>query len=116
MADTDQMEQQPSIVRVPHPDLSLWQSAVREVVAERHADGDVSSPLVHADPAVAAADAAAYDMYTSPDAAAHGGLALGRHPWVSKLLELSHRVLSRGAQAELAELRTASRAFSKQDP
>lgn len=116
MTHTDPVEQRPSIVRVPHPDVSLWQSAVREVVAEQRTGGNVRSPLVRANPAVDAADAAAYDIYTSPDTARYAGLPFDRHPWMSKLLELSHRVLSQGVVAELAELRTASRAFSNQDP
>jgi hypothetical protein len=43
-------------VRVSHPELSLWQSSVRHVVASHFAKGDINSSVVSEHPLVVAAD------------------------------------------------------------
>lgn len=52
----------PTFVRVPHPTLSLWQSTVRQVVANHLAQGQINAPQVTTHPLVQAADAYAYQQ------------------------------------------------------
>lgn len=103
----------PFVVHVPHPDLSLWQSAVREVVAEHHAGGDIRSPTVHEHPEVIAADTAVHEISTA--AATGAELPFDRHPGLAELLRLADTIHRRGAAGRMSELRTAARAFSNQD-
>jgi hypothetical protein len=88
----------PPLVRVEHPDLSLWQSAVREVLADELAGGDVGAPAVLSHPLAAAADA---------DAAQPGGT-------LRRIIELAERTL--GLLVEHPALPTLARAYSRDDP
>lgn len=78
------------MVRVPHPSVSLWQSAVREVASDRIANGDVTAAAVRQHLAVTGAD----------QHAEHRDRAAG---------ELG------GLRAVVAALRT-TRAYSERDP
>ena len=54
------------MVRVSHPGISLWQSTVRQVVAQHIARGDISSRDVARHPLVQAADAYAFNALSKP--------------------------------------------------
>ena len=91
----------PPFVRVEHPDLSLWQSAVREVLADGVAGGDIGAPAVLSHPLAAAADADA--------------LQPGR--WLSRIIELADRSLGGlGLRVEHRALPAVARAYSREDP
>src|SRR6266702_464417 len=100
------------MVRVPHPELSLWQSAVREVVARHVAGGDVAAAAVHEHPLAQAADIAAYDHHR----AARAGAA-PRHPgWLAEILDRAHHVRALGVVTELASIVAGVPAYSDRDP
>lgn len=101
-------------MRVAHPGVSLWQSAVREVAADRVAGGDIKSPAVRAQPPVRHVD----DYARRRNQAAEAGVA----PPVSGPLRELERILSLARQGlpgllpeTLAGLR-ARRAYSERDP
>ncbi len=52
----------PSLARVPHPALSLWESSVRQVVATHVAQGDINAEAVYRHPLVRAAESNAADQ------------------------------------------------------
>jgi hypothetical protein len=67
----------PDLVRVPHPALSLWQSSVRQVVANHVAHGQFNSPEV-----------TAHRLVQDADAYAHQQHALGADPQAGRLAEV----------------------------
>jgi hypothetical protein len=88
-------------VRVEHPDLSLWQSAVREVLADGLAGGDLTASAVLSHPLAVAADADALQP----------GTALGH------IIGLAERSLDgRGLRVEHRALPNVARAYSHDDP
>jgi hypothetical protein len=95
----------PALVRVPHPELSLWQSAVHEVLADSLSGGDVSSPLVRSHHHAAEADAHARDM-----------LDPATHPRLRHIVELARRVHLSGVAARAAALVEAAGTYSNRDP
>lgn len=103
----------PTLVRVPHRELSLWQSAVREVLAERHAAGDVSSPVVRMHERVRQADAYAHELHTTSGSAE---AALDRHPRLAAIIDLAGRVHLTGVAAEAESLLAAAGTYRNDDP
>lgn len=102
------------IVRVAHPGVSLWQSAVREVAADRVAAGNVRSPVVRAQLPVRRVDQYARRRdetakgFTAPPAA-------GPPVEVEKIARHARRGLPGVVPETLAVLR-ASRSYSERDP
>jgi Calcineurin-like phosphoesterase len=103
----------PSVLHVSHPDLSLWQSAARQVAADRHERGNIRAAAVGRHPDVLAADAAVHAI--SSAAAAGAERSLDRHRGLSELLRLADDIHRLGAASDVKELQTTARAFSDQD-
>lgn len=114
MTGVDQPQHNASLVRVPHPELSLWQSAVTEVLAEHLSGGDLTAPVVRTHPLARAADAHTRELLT---AAQSGGVAAPQqHPRFKAILELAHRVHLTGIEARVESIIEAARAYSNEDP
>lgn len=102
------------LVRVPHPGVSLWQSAVREVAADRVAGGDLNSAAVRGHRSVAGADA--YARARDLQAQGHA------QPPVSGPKGELDRVAARarrrapGILPELAAALRGARSYSARDP
>ncbi|HEY4025774.1 MAG TPA: metallophosphoesterase [Candidatus Dormibacteraeota bacterium] len=99
---------------MPHPELSLWQSAVTEVRAKRLAGGNVASPRVLADPCVLATNRHVYERHSA--ARAGRGLELQHRPWFAEVLELARRVHLGGAADRVEAALAAAGTFSNKDP
>ena len=94
--------------RAAHPELSLWQSAVREAVADRVAGGDLRRPEVADDAQVRRSDAHVAEHLrrgTGPES--EGPLG--------PILELGRRA-HLGLLTDAAEVFTHGRAYSGDDP
>jgi hypothetical protein len=105
----------PTLVRVPSPELSLWQSAVTEARADLLARGDVASPLVRADPYARAADAYAYERYE--EARVVRARAPERHRLFSQILDLARRGHHPGGlRTEVEAIIPAVGTYSSRDP
>ncbi len=104
----------PSLVRVPHRELSLWQSAVREVLAERHAGGDVSSPLLSGHEHAREADTHAYGLYAAGTAGTR--IAPERHPKLEAIIDMARRVHLEDLAAPAELLLAAAGTYRNDDP
>lgn len=102
------------IVRVAHPAVSLWQSAVREVTADRVADGDVKSAVVGAQAPVRHADeyARRRNQAAKGDAVSPAGRPRGE---LGRILRDVRHGLPGVLPETLAGLRSG-RAYSERDP
>jgi hypothetical protein len=95
----------PALVHVPHPELSLWQSAVHEVLADRYAAGNVSAPSILTHERAREADAHAYEM-----------LDPARHPRLRTIVDLARRVHLGGIAVEAETILAATGSYSNDDP
>jgi hypothetical protein len=95
-------------MRISHPELSLWQSAVAEVVADRHAGGDVASPVVQDDPRVQQAGSQALDV--------RPGDGLEVHPRFARILALARHVHLGGVAARTEAMLEAAGTYTTDDP
>jgi len=102
------------IVRVAHPGISLWQSAVREVAADRMAGGNVKSPVVRAQPAVRHADQYAHrrNQAARGEAAPPAGGPVGE---LERILKYVRHGMPGVVPETLAAWR-AGRSYSERDP
>lgn len=94
-----------TLVHVPHPELSLWQSAVHEVLADRLAAGDVSATVVRTHERAMEADAYAHEM-----------LEPARHPKLQAIVGLAQRLHLGGVAARAEAIIAAAGTYSNQDP
>ena len=101
----------PPMMRVPDPHLSLWQSAVRQVTANRVAGGDLAAHAVRSHPMPRAADVGSYAAYAGvpPDGADERRV---------RLLRLGHELAESQAVGDHHRMRLFHdrlRAFSHED-
>lgn len=94
--------------RVAHPDVSLWQSAVRQVVADRVAGGDPRRPEVRDHPQVRRSNERV-DEYL------RRGAAPGSEGSLGAILEVAQKAHV-GLLTEAAAIFTHARAYSGEDP
>ena len=94
--------------RVSHPDLSIWQSAVHEVVADHVAAGDLRARDVGSHPLVVRADA-------DVRACAREGRSPDRESRLGAIFELAERS-HLGLLSRAASFLTHARAYSDEDP
>ncbi len=103
------------MVRVAHPAVSLWQSAAREVAADRVAGGDITSPAVRAQPPVRHADDYACLRNRAAGADAAPPAAGRRLSELERVLTSARHGLPGLLPETLAALR-ARRSYSERDP
>lgn len=102
------------MVRVADPAVSLWQSAVREVAADRVAGGDITSARVRAQPPVRDADDYARGRNQAP-AADRASPPAGPREELERIVTHARHGLP-GLLPEMLAALGARRAFSERDP
>lgn len=110
------MSEQPRLrpmARVPHPRISLWQSALKEVVADHVAAGDLRDPSVHAHPLTRKAD---NDAERAAARAVRGEAFEDDPPGLKKIFNLANEAHLGGIVHEIAAIRSTARAYSDEDP